>query len=129
MRLALRTSIMRPSNQLGSSFDALRQALLESSAKSAVIRWLGTTSLVSSNQNSAAVRQDLSLARDRRRQDDVEGREAVRRDDEQALVAQIVDVADLAAAQELAGPAMSTDAGGSGGHSHSMVAGGLELTS
>ena len=45
--------------------------------------------------------QDLALARDRVGQDDVEGRQAVAGDDQQRVGVDGVDVADLAAAEEL----------------------------
>ena len=53
-----------------------------------------------SNQKRESCGQDFAFARDGRRQDAVEGRDAVGRDDQQVAVVNAVNVAHFAAAEQ-----------------------------
>ena len=54
-------------------------------------------SRVRANQNAGEAGEHAALVRDLGRQDDVEGRDPVARDEQQALVVELVDLAHLAA--------------------------------
>jgi hypothetical protein len=62
---------------------------------------LGTVSWSRSNQNRAELREDDALAGDAVAHDDVEGAQAVGRDEEQVAGVDLVDVADLPRATSL----------------------------
>ena len=64
------------------------------------ITWCGTTSASFSKPEQRKLGEDASLVGNRRGKDDVEGRKAVGRDDQQAIAAELIDVADLSASAE-----------------------------
>ena len=63
-------------------------------------RWFGDEVAGPLEPEPRQAGQDAALVGDRRRQDDVERAEPVGRDEEQAVVADRVQVADLAGAEE-----------------------------
>jgi hypothetical protein len=67
-------------------------------------RWFGTIDAVFANQKRDSPGEDPPLVRDRRREDDVERADPVRRDEQQPIVVERVQVADLAGADERSQP-------------------------